>query len=182
MRIWCGSTVIRVVPIVMLLAGCSSAMRAGRSVAVARAELTDLTGEAVGTAELWQESSGLLHVDVSASSLNPGAHGIHIHAVGRCDGGSTGFSTAGGHYNPLNKQHGLTNPAGQHAGDAPNIQIGADGRGTLSFTTDRVTLTPGPTTVRDSVGRAIVVHAAPDDQMSQPAGNSGARVACGVIR
>ncbi|MGI8499302.1 MAG: superoxide dismutase family protein [Gemmatimonadaceae bacterium] len=182
MQKFLGSTASKISPLISLLVACSSAMRAGRSVAVARAELTDLTGEAVGTAELWQESSGLVHVDVSASNLNPGAHGIHIHAVGRCDGGATGFSTAGGHYNPLNKQHGLTNPAGQHAGDAPNVQIAADGRGTLSFTTDRVTLTPGPTTVRDSVGRAIVVHAAPDDQMSQPAGNSGARVACGVIR
>jgi Cu-Zn family superoxide dismutase len=120
-------------------------------------------------------------VNATASSLTPGSHGIHFHAVGRCEG-STQFNSAGAHYNPLNRDHGLTHPSGPHAGDAPNLVAGDDGRGTLSFTTDRVTLTSGGTTLFDADGSSLVVHAAADDQMTQPAGNSGARVACGVVQ
>ncbi|MDQ6887649.1 MAG: superoxide dismutase family protein [Gemmatimonadota bacterium] len=176
------STLITIIPMAALLAACSSALVTKHPVAAARATLANTSGGTVGAAELWQEAGGLVHVDVSAVNLAPGAHGIHFHAVGRCDSSATPFSTAGAHYNPLNKQHGLTNSDGPHAGDAPNIQIGADGRGTLSFTTDRVTLTSGGTTLLDADGSAVVIHAAPDDQTTQPSGNSGARVACGVIR
>jgi superoxide dismutase, Cu-Zn family len=161
-------------------AACSAALTR-HPVAAATATLMNASGAPAGTAQLWQEASGLVHVDVSATNLTTGAHGIHFHAVGRCEGGATAFSTAGGHYNPTNREHGLQNPAGPHAGDAPNLQIGADGSGHLSFTTDRVTLTSGSTSLFDSDGSAIVVHAAADDQMSQPSGNSGARVACGVV-
>ena len=182
MRTLSGSTVIKIVPMVVLVAACSSALLTRHPVAAARAALVDVNGGAVGTAELWQEAGGLVHVDVSASNLAPGAHGIHFHAVGRCEGGSTAFSTAGAHYNPLNKAHGLSNPDGPHAGDAPNIQIGANGSGTLPFTTNRVTLTSGSTTLFDADGSAIVIHANADDQVSQPSGNSGARIACGVVR
>jgi Cu-Zn family superoxide dismutase len=164
------------------VAGCSSAMLGRHPVAAATATLADANGTSIGSVQMWQEANGVVHVDASATNLSPGAHGIHFHAVGRCDGGTTAFSTAGGHYNPLSREHGLSNPAGPHAGDAPNLQIGPDGSGHLSFTTDRVSLTAGATTLFDSDGSAIVVHAAADDQVSQPSGNSGARVACGVIR
>jgi superoxide dismutase, Cu-Zn family len=172
---------LRFIPLIALLGACSSALTR-HPVATARATLADANGATVGTAELWQEASGLVHVDVSASNLTPGPHGIHFHAVGRCDAGTPPFGTAGGHYNPLNREHGLNNPAGPHAGDAPNLQIGSSGSGTLAFTTDRVTLTAGSTSLFDADGSAVVIHAGADDQMSQPAGNSGARVACGVIR
>jgi superoxide dismutase, Cu-Zn family len=165
----------------IVFAGCSSALTR-HPVAAATASLVDANGAAVGVAELWQEASGLVHVDVAANHLSPGAHGIHFHAVGKCEGGTTAFSTAGGHYNPLNKAHGLSNPGGPHAGDAPNFQIGANGNGHHAFTTERVTLTAGATSLFDADGTAIVIHAAPDDQTSQPSGNSGARVACGVVR
>lgn len=181
MRTLSSGVAVRIIPLMALLCACSSALTR-HSVATASASLADGNGGAVGTAKLWQDASGLVHVDVSATNLTPGAHGIHFHAVGRCDGGTTAFSTAAGHYNPLNREHGLSNPAGPHAGDAPNLQIGANGSGTLSFTTNRVTLTAGSTSLFDADGSAIVIHAAPDDQMSQPAGNSGARIACGVIR
>lgn len=172
---------LRLIPMVALLAACSSALLK-HPVAAATATLSDVNGTTVGTAQVWQEAGGLVHVDVTASSLAQGAHGIHFHAVGRCDGGATAFSTAGAHYNPLNMQHGLQNSAGPHAGDAPNLVAGADGRGSIAFTSDRVTLTAGSISLFDSDGTAIVIHAAPDDQASQPSGNSGARVACGVVQ
>ena len=176
---------VRILPaaaVAFAVISCSSAMLTRHPVAAATATLADANGGSAGSVQLWQEAGGLVHVDASATNLSPGAHGIHFHAVGRCEGGSTAFSTAGGHYNPTAKEHGLSNPAGPHAGDAPNLQIGADGSGHLSFTTDRITLTAGSTTLFDSDGTAVVIHAAADDQVSQPSGNSGARVACGVVR
>jgi Cu-Zn family superoxide dismutase len=173
----------RILPLIAVAAGaiaCSSALTR-RPVAAATATLVNAGGAPVGTVKLWQDAAGLVHVEVSATNLTTGAHGIHFHAVGRCEGGTTAFSTAGGHYNPTSREHGLQNPAGPHAGDAPNLAIGADGSGHFSFTTDRITLTPGSTSLFDGDGSAIVIHAAADDQTSQPSGNSGARVACGVV-
>jgi Cu-Zn family superoxide dismutase len=121
-------------------------------------------------------------VDIASLALPAGTHGIHFHEVARCDGGATAFSTAGAHYNPLGRQHGLDNPAGPHAGDAPNIVIPASGVGAASFGTDRVSLTPGTISLFDADGSALVIHANADDQRTQPSGNSGARIACGVVR
>ena len=123
-----------------------------------------------------------MHVELQLTGLPPGEHGIHFHAVGKCEGGATAFSTAGAHYNPIGRQHGLNNSAGPHAGDAPNITVAADGTARTNFTTDRVTLTAGSTALFDDDGSSIVIHAAADDQVSQPSGNSGARIACGTVR
>lgn len=132
---------------------------------------------------MWQDPDNIVHVQLQLHDLTPGDHGIHFHAVGKCEGaGATPFATAGAHFNPIGRQHGLQNPAGPHAGDAPNVTIGADGTAHASFTTDRVSLTAGSTTLFDDDGSAIVIHAGPDDQTSQPAGNSGARIACGTVR
>lgn len=175
---------------VLVASACNKSFLTTHPVAIAGATLADSAGRTIGTARLWQEASGLVHVDVditcagvSCTPLTPGDHGIHFHAVGSCvSASSPAFSSAGGHFNPLGKEHGLNNAAGPHAGDAPNLVIGADGRGTARFTTDRITLTAGASGVFDADGTALVVHAAPDDQMSQPAGNAGARVACGVLK
>jgi Cu-Zn family superoxide dismutase len=173
------------------VAACNKTFLTNHPVAVAGATLVDSAGRTVATASLWQEANGLVHVDVEAmgcvtagcGALATGDHGLHFHAVGSCIAASSpAFSSAGGHYNPLSKQHGLSNPQGPHAGDAPNISIGADGKGKASFTTDRVTLTTGASTLFDADGSALVIHAAADDQMTQPSGNSGARVACGVLK
>jgi Cu-Zn family superoxide dismutase len=142
----------------------------------------DINGAPIGTAQLWQDPSGVVTVEIASLTLPAGTHGIHFHAVGICEGGATGFSTAGAHYNPLGKEHGLENPLGPHAGDAPNIVTPASGVGKASFTTNRVSLTPGTISLFDADGSAIVVHANADDQRSQPSGNSGARIACGVVR
>jgi Cu-Zn family superoxide dismutase len=173
-------SILQAFVVALLSIGCTSAVTR-HPVAAAHVALTDVNGAAVGTAQLWQEAGGLVHVNATVASLTPGPHGIHFHAVGRCEG-STQFNTAGAHYNPLNRDHGLTHPSGPHAGDAPNIVAGDDGRGNLSFTTDRVTLTSGGTTLFDADGTALIIHAAADDQVTQPAGNSGARVACGVVQ
>jgi superoxide dismutase, Cu-Zn family len=162
---------------------CTSAQRAGNSVAAATAILYNTSGAPVGTAQLTQDQSGAVFVEIASLSLPAGDHGIHFHEVGRCDGGTTpAFSSAGGHYNPTAKQHGLQNPAGPHAGDNPNITVPASGVAHISFSTTRVSLTPGTSSLFDADGSSLVIHAGPDDQMSNPAGNSGARVACGVVR
>src|SRR3954463_2238805 len=171
------------VPAIALYAGgCSSLQRMGNAAAAATAIMYDVSGAPIGTAQLSQDQNGRVSVDIASISLPAGTHGIHFHQVGKCEGGATAFSTAGGHYNPLGKEHGLSNPNGPHAGDAPNIVIPAGGVGRVSFTTDRVTLTAGTTSLLDADGSSIVVHANADDQVSQPSGNSGARIACGVVQ
>ena len=168
--------------IVIALGACSSAQLRRDAVAEGVAVISNVDGTVVGTAQLWQQSNGVVRVEIASLALPPGTHGIHFHEVGRCDGGSTAFSTAGAHYNPAGRQHGLENPGGPHAGDAPNIVTPAAGFGRVEFSTDRVRLAPGALTLFDADGSSIVVHANPDDQVSQPAGNSGGRIACGVLR
>jgi superoxide dismutase, Cu-Zn family len=168
--------------IALTATACSSVQRARNSVAAATVVMYNASGTPIGTAQISQDGSGTVSVDIASISLPAGQHGIHFHDVGKCDGTTTPpFSTAGGHYNPMAKEHGLQNPNGPHAGDNPNITIPASGIGAVSFTTNRVSLTPGPTSLRDADGSALVIHAGADDQVSNPAGNSGARIACGVV-
>jgi Cu-Zn family superoxide dismutase len=176
-------TVWALVAAVVVVAGCASAPSPLDRVADASATIVNAAGEERGTAELWQDNDKIVHVDVQLLNMPTGPHAIHFHAVGKCDGsGSTPFASAGAHYNPLGRQHGLENTAGPHAGDAPNFTVNADGAGRANFTTDRVTLTEGSTSLLDADGTSIVIHAGADDQTSQPAGNSGGRIACGVLK
>ncbi|MEO7368784.1 MAG: superoxide dismutase family protein [Gemmatimonadaceae bacterium] len=164
------------------LVACAHAPAPLNRVAVAYATIANAGGTR-GTAEMWQDADNVVHVEVQVSGMPAGPHGIHFHAVGSCEPTAAGaFAAAGGHYNPLGRQHGLDNSAGSHAGDAPNFTVNADGTGRASFTTDRVSLTAGSTSLFDADGSAIVIHAGADDQISQPAGNSGARIACGAVR
>jgi Cu-Zn family superoxide dismutase len=168
--------------IVAVCSACASTQLGRNAVAQAIAVIYDVNGAPIGTAQLWQDSNGLVNVEIASLALPAGTHGIHFHAVGKCEGGSTAFSTAGAHYNPLGREHGLENPNGPHAGDAPNIVIPASGIGKVAFSTGRVLLTAGAMSLFDADGSAIVIHANADDQLSQPAGNSGERIACGVVR
>lgn len=143
------------------------------------AVMKDAKGNTVGLATFTEDASGLVRINVNVCGLTPGLHGIHIHEKGDCIGPS--FTSAGGHYNPLGKEHGLNNPKGPHAGDLPNLEVGQDGKGHMNITTDLVTLSPGPTTLFAANGTSLIIHAAPDDQITDPAGNSGARIICGVI-
>ncbi len=144
----------------------------------ARVELRNAQGAVVGRATLNDASQGVA-ISLEVENLPPGLHGIHIHAVGQCD--SPDFASAGGHFNPEGKKHGLKNPEGPHAGDLPNLTVGADGRARTTMTAPRVTLGPGPNSVFQPAGTALVIHAGPDDEVTDPAGNSGGRIACGVI-
>ena len=159
--------------------GCAALQSAADRVASTTIDFVDPAGATRGSGLLWQDPLGVVHVDLQLIGLPPGPHGIHFHAVGRCEGD---FTSAGAHYNPGNRKHGLSAPEGPHAGDAPNFIAGADGRARVQLTTDRVTLTAGGTTLADSDGSSMVVHAAADDQVTDPSGNSGARIACGVVR
>ena len=131
-------------------------------------------GSPRGSATFTDGAQGVA-VQVTAAGLPAGEHGIHVHTVGRCD--PPKFETAGAHWNPTNKQHGRDNPQGAHAGDMPNLTIGADGSGTASFTLAGESLAQ----LLDADGAALVIHAKPDDYKTDPSGDSGDRVACGVV-
>lgn len=163
----------------MAAAGCAGSGAPARdSSRIAWAELRSQSGESVGSAVL-REENGRVRIVVQATGLTPGRHAVHIHAVARCE--PPGFQSAGDHFNPLGKQHGLVNPAGPHAGDLPELQADATGRAEYVGGTDRVTLAPGPASIFDGDGSAIVVHAQGDDQRTDPSGNSGERVLCGPL-
>jgi len=164
------------VVVALLLAGCSSMMSGGDNAAVA--ELTNTSGQSVGTARFTQ-AGNVVRILVEAKGLPPGPHGAHVHAVGKCD--PPDFNSAGAHFNPTNKQHGALNPQGSHAGDLPNLTVGPDGTGRMETTTEQLSLGSGPSSVWDADGSALVVHANADDFKTDPTGNSGARVACGVL-
>ena len=162
---------------VLLMVACRPAVGDGRR---ATAPLRVASGQAVGTLTLRDEPGQPLTIEGELSGLPAGTHGIHFHAVGQCD--ATGeFASAGAHFNPASRKHGLENAEGPHAGDLPNLVVGADGRAVVRMTTPRVTLGREAATLLDADGSAVVVHASADDQRSDPSGNSGARVACGVI-
>ena len=163
----------------LALAACSSSTdSSGRPSATAALQTTD--ARSVGTATLTQQDDGSVNVDVSVHGLPPGNHGIHVHTLGQCDA-STGFGSAGTHFNPTSKQHGLDNPNGAHGGDLPNLVVAADSTGSLHTNTRRLTLSSGALDALDADGAAIVIHAGEDDQLTDPFGNSGARIVCGVL-
>jgi Cu-Zn family superoxide dismutase len=160
-----------------LLAGCASTAE-DKAWQSAEAILKDKAGKQVGSATFIQTPEGV-RIALTGYRLPPGSHGVHIHAVGRCE--PPEFTTAGAHFNPGNKQHGQANPAGPHAGDLPNLVVGASGEGGLDITTKAITLTPGPNSVVGDKTTSLVVHANADDGKTDPTGNSGGRIACGVI-
>lgn len=154
----------------LVLAGCSQSR--------ATTELMNASGQKVGTATLVDRGDSV-ELQVEVSGLEPGPHGIHFHEVGRCE--TPGFTSAGGHFNPLAKGHGLESPNGTHAGDLPNLEVDASGKAHSTVKTDRVRLEEGQLSVFDADGTALILHAGADDQMTDPSGSSGARVACGVL-
>lgn len=170
-------------PIAGLLAIVSAGPMAAQAVGgaaqrpAAHAELRDAKGATVGTAVLTETDDGV-RVMVQLHALPPGVHGFHLHAVGACE---PPFASAGPHFNPTGKEHGNKNPNGAHAGDLPNIEVADDGRASVDITVPDITLSDGSNALLDDDGAAIVVHADADDYTTDPAGNAGARIACGVI-
>jgi Cu-Zn family superoxide dismutase len=144
----------------------------------AAAELKDKDGKTVGMATFREESNGVI-VDVEVRGLTPGLHAVHVHAVGKCEGPA--FTSAGGHFNPGQKKHGLKSPDGAHGGDMPNMLVAKEGTGRFEVLTDGFTIKSGPMSIFDADGSALVVHAGVDDYVTDPTGNAGDRAACGVI-
>jgi Cu-Zn family superoxide dismutase len=167
---------VSLILVALSLTGCAAMRSTSENDAVA--ELKNTSGQTVGTARFTQAAS-VVRVLVEATGLPPGPHAVHVHAVGKCD--PPDFNSAGAHFNPTNKQHGALNPQGSHAGDLPNLTVAPDGTGRMETTTEQLTLGSGPTSVWDSDGSAVVVHANADDFKTDPTGNAGARIACGVL-
>ena len=142
------------------------------------ATLADANGRTVGQAVFIQYRRGV-RVLIDVTGLEPGSRGVHIHEIGRCDPPS--FESAGGHFNPTKAQHGTANRRGPHAGDLPNLTIEPGGKGHLEATATRVRLDKGANSLLDADGSAVVIHERADDLTTDPDGNSGARVICGVV-
>ncbi len=143
----------------------------------ASAALVGTEGQTIGTATFEQTPSGVLIV-VQVAGLPPGAHGIHLHGVGTC---SPDFTAAKGHINPEGVRHGLRNPDGPDSGDLPNLYIAADGTGAAEFYTTRVSVAGNAPALLDEDGATVIIHANPDDHLTQPIGGAGGRIGCGVI-
>ena len=160
-----------------LLAGSLLAL-AGTAGAQAKAQLKNAQGQPVGTVTITEAPHGVV-LHATLTGLPAGTHAFHIHTTGACE--APAFTSAGGHFNPGGKQHGMSNAMGMHAGDLPNIEVGADGKLTFDAFAHGVTLGTGADGLFKTGGTAIVIHAAADDYKTDPAGNAGARIACGVI-
>jgi Cu-Zn family superoxide dismutase len=144
----------------------------------AKAVLKNAEGAEVGTADLSQGRGGVT-IKLAVKGLPPGLHAFHVHAVGQCE---PPFTSAGGHFNPENKKHGKMAPDGAHAGDMPNLEISETGELSTEITNRAITLDKdSPSSVFKPGGTALVIHAAADDYQSDPTGNAGGRIACGVI-
>jgi Cu-Zn family superoxide dismutase len=162
----------------MLVAGCAAIEPQGG----APVALVNANGQPVGTVRAWQTAGGVTF-RIDATGLPHGVHGLHVHSVGRCD--PPDFASAGPHWNPAARKHGMNNPLGPHAGDLPNVEVAANGVLGTTVTLPGATLVGGvgaSGALIDADGAALVLHAQADDYVTDPSGNSGARIACAVLR
>ena len=163
-----------------ILIPAAAALAADVPTAPVTVDMKDSAGKSVGTATVSPADNGV-KIDLDLHGLPPGVHGFHIHAVGKCDGPD--FTTAGGHFNPDKKQHGSENPNGPHAGDLDNLAVDADGnvKTTVIAEGAKFAGSSDPHSIFHPGGTALVIHAGEDDMKTDPSGNSGKRIACGVI-
>ena len=158
--------------LVLALAGCVP--MAPPDAVVATANLVDSNGAAIGTVRMFSEPTGIM-LRINAGGVPAGQHGVHLHSVGKCE--APKFTSAGPHWNPTDKKHGHRNPAGFHMGDLGNLGVGADGKLVVALFVPEATLDA----IRDGDGTALVLHAKADDEVTDPSGNSGDRIACAVL-
>ncbi|SDC50573.1 superoxide dismutase, Cu-Zn family [Paenibacillus sp. UNCCL117] len=160
--------------------GSTAVMAADKSAAAVRIKLLGTKGEAAGEVTLTPAPEGV-RLQGEALGLKPGEHGFHIHESGACV--APDFTSAGGHLNPGGHTHGMHSEGGAHAGDLPNLVADAQGKARIDVVAGSVTLEPGkPNSLLKEGGTSLVIHEKPDDYKSAPAGNAGARIACGVIK
>lgn len=178
----------------LVASACASGPNVGRSNAspnpasyiespsqpVANAGIVDPSGRIIGLATFRESRLGV-RVEVKVQDLPAGKHGVHMHAAGKCDGPE--FASAGGHFNPNGKAHGLAGSIAAHAGDLPNLEVAADGKGQLLFFSPHLSLNRAASNgLAFGPGTAIVIHANADDETTDPSGNSGGRIACGIVK
>lgn len=156
----------------LVLAGCVP--MAAPDVPVSTVNLVSSSGAVLGTVRVFSEPTGVM-LRIDAAGVPAGKHGVHVHAVGRCD--PPGFTSAGAHWNPTTRKHGHRNPAGFHMGDLGNLGVGADGKLVAGLLVPQATVDA----LRDADGAALVLHAKEDDEVTDPSGNSGDRIACAVL-
>jgi Cu-Zn family superoxide dismutase len=168
----------------LLISACgvkeTVAQPAAAEAAVINVNLINAKGAKIGKAQLSQTAEGV-KIHLEASKLPPGTHGFHIHETGLCE--KPDFTSAGPHLNLLHKQHGFLNPLGFHTGDLPNIEVGANGKVTADIVAKTLTLEKDkPNSLLRAQGASLVIHEKADDYKTDPTGNSGGRIACGVIK
>lgn len=146
---------------------------------VTHVALKDAAGKDVGMAMLSEAKGGGVSIDIDVKGLPPGEHALHFHQTAKCE--APGFTTAAGHFNPGMKKHGTQNPEGPHAGDMANFTVAANGTAKTTIVNKNVTLGAGPNSLFTDGGTALMIHGAADDMKSDPAGNAGARIACGTV-
>jgi len=156
----------------LVLAGCVP--MAAPDVPVSTANLVSSSGAVLGTVRVFSEPTGVM-LRIDATGVPAGQHGVHVHTTGRCD--PPAFTSAGPHWNPTERKHGHRNPAGFHVGDLGNLGVGADGKLVAGLLVPQATIDA----LRDADGSALVLHAKADDEVTDPSGNSGDRIACAVL-